>query len=873
MHRRFALLFFLVIPLVIGAEDNDTEWYQNKPIADIVFIGLQNVDQGDLTGITSEYIGEPFTDRRFLQLQQRLYALDYFTQIVANAERADAEGSEVIIEFTVQERPIVTEVVFEGNRRLRTGRLNDAVVVRQGDIVSRSRVRADEAELRRLYRENGYTQVDISSRIEETDVPGEQRVVFAITEGRQTTIRQIQFVGNSFASDGALRGAMESKQQSLFNSGVFQESVLEQDRRRIIEYYTQRGFIDAEIEEIRTEVDEEGSDRTHLIITIYVSEGEQYTFGGMQFRGNQVFSDDELAALVRHREGATVNLSRVQQDFQRVSDLYYSNGYIFNEIELEQQRDSDALTVAYTVNIQEFSRAHIENIIIRGNTKTKDHVIERELPFEVGDIFSAGKIREGLMNLMNTGFFTSVVPDTPQGSTTGLMDLIIDVEEGQTADIRLGVDIGGSADFPVSARVAWQDSNFRGMGQTVGAEIVASPIEQSLSLNFREPWLMGQRWSAGANLTMRRSVQRGVLQSFPGQDTPYGSDDSYVFTEDRTFDGTDYKAGDIFPGTPSDEEVKDLNLKTGYSHFGPSSIGDEYLMEYQNWDFILGANTGYRFLTPYGRLNLSTNASTGLNVITYDDDLYFEPWRAEDQVPLRIRDPRIINRWRFGVNLDSRDFLISPSSGYYVGQSVGLTGGFLLGSRHFIQTETTLEGYYTLFDLPVTDGWNWKLVAKGRSKLSTILPQFWVPGQSGTVLEVDRRSDLLRVNGVTIGRGWRSTDTDSNITELRGMWENTFELRMPINEQILWFDAFFDATFPYDELGDIRDTQFQDGLYGIGAGIRFSIPQLPISLYLARLFEIDDDGSIAWQTGELFNRDNEEGKGLRFVLSFSTSFF
>ena len=105
------------------------------------------------------------------------------------------------------------------------------------------------------------------------------------------------------------------------------------------------------------------------------------------------------------------------------------------------------------------------------------------------------------------------------------------------------------------------------------------------------------------------------------------------------------------------------------------------------------------------------------------------------------------------------------------------------------------------------------------------------------------------------------------------MWENSFELRMPISEQFVWLDAFFDATFPYDELSDIKDTTLQDGLYGIGAGIRFSLPQLPISLYLVRLFDIDDDNTVSWQTGELFNRDNLEGKGLRFVLSFSTSFF
>lgn len=828
MYRRCALLFMLCLPLTISAQAENNEWYQNKPIADITFTGLQNVDPGDLTGITQEYIGMEFTDQRFLELQQRLYALDFFTQLIPNAERADAEGNEVIIDFAVQEKPIVGSVIFEGNRRMRSGRLGDAIVVSEGDIVTRSRVRLDENELRKLYRRNGYTEAEVTGRIVDTDDPGVQNVVFSISEGLQTTIRSIQFVGNAFASDGALRGAMESKQQSLFNSGVYQEAELQQDRRRIVNYYTQRGFIDARVDDVQIDVDEEGSSRSHIIVTIYLTEGEQYTFGGMEFRGNQVFGDEELMALVRHRVESTVNESRVEQDYQRIADLYYSSGYIFNEINLEQQRDEENRVVSYVVTIQEFSRAHIENIIVRGNTKTKDHVIYRELPFETGDIFSAGKIREGLYNLMNTGFFTNVVPDTPQGSTAGLMDLIIDVEEGHTADVRVGLDIGGSQDFPVSGRLAWQDANFRGLGQTVGAEIVASPAEQSLSFNFSEPWLLGQRWSAGANMTLRRAVQRGVLQSFPGQDDPYGTT----------------AAGDT------------------------ASIPDEYRMEMNNWNIELGGSTGYRFLTPVGRLSLSTNLSTGLKMTTYDEELYFSPHRGETDAPINNRVPQWENRWRVGANLDTRDFLISPSKGYFLNQSIGLTGGFLFGDFHFIKTESTGELYHTIFDWPVFETWNWKMVARGRSSLATVLPQFWIPGQEGGGRVTDGRGGLS-INGITNARGWRPND---DLRGLHGLWENTFELRMPINEQILWFDGFFDATFPYSELGDIGSTQFEDGLYGVGAGIRFSIPQLPISLYLARLFTIED-GGIQWQTGELFNRDGEQGKGLRFVLSFNTSFF
>lgn len=829
MHKRYAWIFLLLLPLSLSAQNQNADWYQNKPIADITFSGIQHVDVGDLSGIINDYIGREFTDRRFLELQQRLYALDFFTQIIPNAVRADEEGNEVIIHFEVQERPIVDSVEFQGNRRLRDSRLSDAIVVSSGDIISRSRIRMDETEIRRLYRENGYTQASISSRIEDTDVPGKQRVIFVINEGSQTTIRQIQFVGNAFASDGALRGAMESKQQSLFNSGVFQEAVLEQDKRRILDYYRQRGYIDAEIIEIQTQVNDSDDNRDFLTITVYLEEGEQFSFEGMSFVGNSVFSDAELQALVRHRPNTVINLLRIEQDFERISDLYYSNGYIFNNISVEESRNNENLTVHYTVTIQEFNRAHIENIIVRGNTKTKDHVIFRELPFEKGDIFSSSQIRTGLFNLMNTGFFTAVVPETPYGSVEGLMDLIIDVEEGQTADIRLGVDIGGGGDFPVSGRIAWQDSNFRGLGQTIGAEVVASPVEQSLSFNFREPWLLGYRWSAGMNLTVKRTIQNNILQ-------------------------TDPLTGGILGQLPGQKD---------------DQVPNDFRMQLQDWDFVLGGNTGYRFITPAGRLNLSTSLSTGINLTSYNDELYFPPYGgAYENLKSSNSSWELINRWRLGTNLDSRDILISPSSGYYLGQNITFTGGFLFGNRHFILSESAAEGYLTLFDIPVGENWNWKMVLKAKAGFSAILPQFWVRGTSGEeALQNVPDNQLLAVNGVTNARGW------SFQPGLHGLWENILELRMPIAEQLLWFDTFFDATFPYAELSSVPNTSPQDGLYGIGAGLRFSIPQLPISLYFARLFTIDENNSIQWETGNFFNPENEAGKGLRFVLSFSSSFF
>ena len=125
--------------------------------------------------------------------------------------------------------------------------------------------------------------------------------------------------------------------------------------------------------------------------------------------------------------------------------------------------------------IVERPRAHIENITVKGNTKTKDKVILREIPLEPGDVFSKAKFVEGIGNLYNLQYFTTVTPETPRGSTDGLMDLVLNVEEGKTADISFGLSFSGTANFPISAQIKWTEKNFMGTGQTLGLDSTFSP--------------------------------------------------------------------------------------------------------------------------------------------------------------------------------------------------------------------------------------------------------------------------------------------------------------------------------------------------------------------------------------------------------------
>jgi outer membrane protein insertion porin family len=801
------------------------EWYIGKPITDFTFTGLQSVSSNELNALVQPYIGGDFSLELFWEIQEKLYALDYFESIESNALPADGQTG-VIVEFIVKEKPTVADIVLEGNRQLRRAEILEKVLIKKGDMVTQVQINADADAIAALYLEKGFTEARITGSLEPGKEGNTVEVRFLIVEGVQTAIRAIAFSGNSFASESTLRRIMKTRAQSLFSSGLFQEAKLEEDLAAILEYYGEHGFVDARVDKVdRTVERDEKEGKNFLTITIYLSEGEQWVYGGMSFEGNQIFPTEQLAALVRQTPGKILDKSRLEADTQRVADLYYENGYIFNVIGRDEARDDKKKEIAYTIRIVEKDRAHIESIELKGNTKTKDYVILRELPFAEGDIFSKAKVIQGLRNLYNLQYFTSIQPETPQGSAEGLMDLVLNVEEGSTANINFGVTFSGG-DYPISGVLKWSENNFLGRGQAVGVNLEISNLRQLAALNFTEPWLFGKRWSGGVNLSFEHALVPNIYQDVLGP-VFNGDEDNAV---PDPFDG---HLVDPDTGAPSGDA--DAITDYEYAINNGYAIPDQYTMDYTTWKLAVGLESGYRYFTPLGWLGVRGGLSTALERVEYDPSLY----RPFDPV---IRSGQGIwqNVNKLGLTLfwDKRDYFLNPSKGFYLAQGVTFAAGFPLGRREYIRTDSTVEGFLSLVNWQATENWKLRLILAGHSSVHFILPQLW-NDQALTIT-----NDRLYIDGWNIARGWPLE------RDLFALWDNRLELRMPISEQLLWGVFFFDAVTGYEQASGLRDLQLDDFRFSFGGGIRFSIPQFPIRLYLAKRFRTVN-GQVQWQDGDL----------------------
>ena len=830
------VIFLLVMMALAGFAQEGANWYQGKPIQDFDFVGLRHIKASELEGLVEYYRGRIFDDEVFWEIQGRLHSLEYFESISPSAVRADEQGSAVVLRFVVVERPIVSRINFEGNRGLRRNELLDVIGIKPNDVVNQSKIRVDEQALISKYLEKGYPDVRVRSETQ-AGPNSTLLLVFYISEGEKISISEFRFEGNSVFSTRTLKGQLSLKTKNLIYDGAFQEAKLLADREAITKYYHDRGYIDAAVIDVVRDTSKDEKGNNNLILTFRINEGRIYTFGGVEFLGNKIFPTEQLSKLVFSKTGETVNANRMEMDLQRVADLYYENGYIFNTIAREERRDQLAGVVSYTISIVERGRAHIENIIVRGNAKTKTNVILREIPLEPGDVFSKAKVMDAMRNLYNLQFFSMVAPDTPPGSEDNLMDLVLTVEEQPTMDIQLGLTFSGSADpeaIPISGLLKWNDRNLLGTGNQLGVEVNSSIVDTtSVSLNYTHRWIFGLPLSGGFDFSAQYSKRLAALDRAAPR---FNGDELYAYP-------------DGFNSYEEYEKADKLPPK-------------EYLMNYEQWYLSLGFSTGYRWTTFLGNLTLSGGVRTGLIQNTYDSSLYrpFDPTLREEN-----------NRWTpknsfwTSISLDQRDVFFDPSRGYYLSNRFGMYGVLNQEREHYFRSDTKAEYFLTLFNIPVTDKWSFKSVLGFHSGLSLIFKQ---PGW-GETLPVIEDANKLAVDGMFVGRGWSGEYRNKGLT----LWENWVELRFPLVPNILAWDFFFDTAGVESTQGQYFQSFTVENLrFSFGGGVRFTLPQFPFRFSLAKRFKVQD-GELHWMKGAIPLGDPANpASGIDPVISFALSY-
>jgi len=435
-----------------------------------------------------------------------------------------------------------------------------------------------------------------------------------------------------------------------------------------------------------------------------------------------------------------------------------------------------------------------------------------------------------MRNLYNLQYFSAVIPDTLQGSSENLMELIFTVEEQMTTDVQVGLTFSGRENpesIPISGLFEFSDRNLMGSGNELGIKINSSIVDSSkLAVNYNHRWVMGLPLSLGIDFTTEYSKLNATM-----------ANNNWWFNGDEE---------DAFP-----DGFSSYQAYVDYNKLPPS----EYLMSYNQWYISLGLSSGYRWPTFLGNFAIGGGMRFGIINNTYDD--IFRPFDPVLRAGNNKWTPK--NSFWTTLSLDQRDISYDPSSGYYFLERMGFYGIFNNELEHYIRSDSKLQYFLTLFDFPVTRRWNLKSVLAVHFGLSFIFKQPWRDYEKYNFIE---EANKLAVDGMFIGRGWSSEYRNKG----RLLLDSWLELRFPLVYGILAFDLFFDSAGIDKPEGSYFDGfTIENMRFSYGGGLRFTMPQFPIRLSLVKRFRIIDD-KIDWQKGAI------PGIDMDIVMSFVLSY-
>ena len=411
--------------------------------------------------------------------------------------RIARRGAQIVV--TVVENNSINRVAFEGNRKVERATLEGEVQTRARGPVNQALIDADVARIREIYRRTGRGLATVTARI--VDLPnGRVDVVFTIDEGDKTGVKEINFVGNRAFSAGRLRDLMATTESNLLSfiktSDVYDPDRIASDLELIRRYYLKNGYADFRVVSTDVQFD---SARGGYVVTITVEEGEQYRIADVRVDSRLPDVDpNALQSRVTTSAGQVYNAEQVERSLTNVTTEVARRGYAFAQVRPVGQRDPATRTVSIGYIIEEGPRVYIERINVRGNTRTRDYVIRRELDLGEGDAYNKVLIDRGERRLNNLGYFKKVRVTNEPGSAPDRVVVNIDVEDQSTGSF--SVSGGYSTAEGFISEVSVSESNFLGRGHFVRIAGQLGELTQGVDFSFTEPYFLGYRLAAGIDL-------------------------------------------------------------------------------------------------------------------------------------------------------------------------------------------------------------------------------------------------------------------------------------------------------------------------------------------------------------------------------------
>ena len=500
-----------------------------------------------IQAIRIQHIGPPATSDELVRAQLRtkvgdsylpaavdddvrnLYATGFFYNVQVTADTT-AEG--MTLTYKVQGRPRLTEIKFQGNARFKDAQLLKKLSSKAGEPLDLRKLFTDTQELQKLYQKKGYSRTEAKYEYHLDEPSGLATATFLITESPKIKIVEVDFVGAKAFPLKKLRKVIKTRKHWMFSwltrRGVFKEEQFEEDKEKLAEFYRKAGYIDFAIKDVQFV---NPTPRT-LIVRFTLFEGNQYKVGAIKFTGNKLFSTPELIAGLQagHKRsrskavigpnglpmdvGGVFTAGGLAKDVEAIEDFYGAKGYIdvqesSRNLRVVKIPNTETGTMDLEFQIEEGQPSYIEKIEIRGNTRTKDKVIRRELAVAPGELFDMVRVKLSKSRLEGLSYFDRVEARPEPTDVPNRKNLVFDVEDKRTGNVMLGA--GFSSVDALVGYVELYEGNFnlshpfqppwfRGGGQKLRLRAMIGTQRQDYQVTFIEPWFLDRKLQLGVDL-------------------------------------------------------------------------------------------------------------------------------------------------------------------------------------------------------------------------------------------------------------------------------------------------------------------------------------------------------------------------------------
>jgi outer membrane protein insertion porin family len=462
-------------------------------IASLAPEGNKRIDSGAILRKITTKVGDAYDQATLRKDLKEIYSMGYFNDVQIDV-RDTPKGKKVI--FRVVEKPVIKSVIYTGMDEIKEEDVKGAANIKEHFILNPAKITVAEEAIRQLYKTKGFYNSKVTSKISNPDNQGAV-VEFNIDEGVKMYIKEISVEGNTTFDDDELLDQIETSEKWfmswLTEGGLLDMNMVQQDAARIVTYYNDQGFLEAKIGEPEIKQEEEW-----LYVKFVVEEGTRFKLGTVDFTGDLLTGKDELMKLLTIQDKEYLSRQAIRDDILKLTDSYSEAGFAFADIRPIVKKTPAGDHMDVTFDIRKNNLVYIERISIRGNSRTRDNVIRRELLIAEGGVFDSKALRESTQALQRLTYFEEVNIIPEPSLNPDRMNVIVEVKEKSTGNFSIGAGFSSADNLILMGQIS--ENNFLGRGDTLSLSGNVSSSSSRYNLGYTNPHLNDSALSWGLDL-------------------------------------------------------------------------------------------------------------------------------------------------------------------------------------------------------------------------------------------------------------------------------------------------------------------------------------------------------------------------------------